>query len=408
MKKINNHFRAAAGVLAVVAMVPTMVAFAAPAATEYGYEQDVYTNNIVGEEVQINLSSEILQQLSGTVGNMTLLQSNNEAVDFDIFFENADIVKNVTVLEVSSVHTGVKEYLADKELTEFKFDEKVDKTGASWALFDLGYPQPLSRVVTDIYPGTTIKNIEIMGGLTKDNLKPIVTRRGFTPELDVTNQTPVRYVQVGYYGVGVKVVDVRFFHGRHGALVFTPQANETYKLLYGGNMNHRTYKQRRSAVPTATAIDLKVRKWNPIANEDLDGDGVMNADDNCPFVKNTNQADSDNDTHGNACDNAKDTANINQSDSDFDGLGDILDNCKFVPNPDQKDKDKDGRGDECDVVDGDDTYKPFNPLGDKERDEETGALVSTSTGGMSVPMIIGILVVLVLGGLVVMNQQKKK
>jgi hypothetical protein len=58
---------------------------------------------------------------------------------------------------------------------------------------------------------------------------------------------------------------------------------------------------------------------------DIDGDGVPNADDNCPF-----------------------TSNSGQDDGDGDGVGDVCDNCPVVYNPWQTDVDGDGIGDECD------------------------------------------------------------
>ena len=75
---------------------------------------------------------------------------------------------------------------------------------------------------------------------------------------------------------------------------------------------------------------------------DADGDGVPNADDNCPDTPNADQADGDGDDIGNACDNCPDdtdkvepgacgcgTADI---DTDSDGTPDCNDNCPLDPN----------------------------------------------------------------------------
>lgn len=60
---------------------------------------------------------------------------------------------------------------------------------------------------------------------------------------------------------------------------------------------------------------------------DADSDGIPDAEDNCPY-----------------------TPNPNQADTDGDGVGDACDNCIDIPNPGQEDVDLDGIGDACDVV----------------------------------------------------------
>ncbi len=120
---------------------------------------------------------------------------------------------------------------------------------------------------------------------------------------------------------------------------------------------------------------------------DMDGDGISDDMDNCPYVANADQADGDNDGVGDACDICPDNADPDQADSDSDCIGDacdpcpnifsnlpfsdqdsdgfgdacdddidgdgvmnIADNCMFVANSDQSDEDGDGVGDACDTA----------------------------------------------------------
>ena len=107
---------------------------------------------------------------------------------------------------------------------------------------------------------------------------------------------------------------------------------------------------------------MRDRKWcimRDRPDEDIDGDGIPNLADNCPYVPNTDEncfnqedqtchrADNDEDGTGTACD--PDDNNTN-TDDDGDGVPNRIDICPNDRNPDQIDSDRDLRGDPCDTV----------------------------------------------------------
>jgi hypothetical protein len=98
----------------------------------------------------------------------------------------------------------------------------------------------------------------------------------------------------------------------------------------------------------ATSVDSLIVIADCATPVDGDGDGILDPEDNCPEVANSDQADTDADGAGDACDPCTDT--------DGDGYGShgdpastcAPDNCPGIPNPDQGDRDRDGIGDVCD------------------------------------------------------------
>jgi hypothetical protein len=119
----------------------------------------------------------------------------------------------------------------------------------------------------------------------------------------------------------------------------------------------------------ANQADVSVCDPNTAPGLDGDNDTILNQNDNCVSVANTNQADTDNDGRGNLCDNCPTIANFGQADANGDGVGDAcrpdldnplgdldgdgdlngIDNCPSVSNPNQTDLDFDGIGDTCDT-----------------------------------------------------------
>lgn len=112
-----------------------------------------------------------------------------------------------------------------------------------------------------------------------------------------------------------------------------------------------------------TCIPFRTDYTGMPMNGDMDGDGVMDAVDNCPSIFNPArpmddgmQANVDGDDDGgDACDpcpTLADTTNCARPDPlDIDGdtILDAMDNCRLEPNTDQADRDMDMIGDVCDA-----------------------------------------------------------
>ncbi|MFZ5469794.1 MAG: DUF4215 domain-containing protein [Myxococcota bacterium] len=120
-----------------------------------------------------------------------------------------------------------------------------------------------------------------------------------------------------------------------------------------------------SCVPERAASNVKngsTTYSGAQAAGDADGDGVADAQDNCPNafnpvrpMDNGVQADQDVDGMGDACDvcplNASSASctPADPNDADGDGTPNATDNCPVDHNPTQVDADNDGKGDACDV-----------------------------------------------------------
>ena len=113
-----------------------------------------------------------------------------------------------------------------------------------------------------------------------------------------------------------------------------------------------------SALATPGALNAEqTNAYLFVARLDLDQDGVLDDEDNCPGTYNPTQFDTDGDGQGDECD----------PDLDGDGVLNETDNCPYDANASQSDLDYDDLGDTCDDdIDGDgisneDDTDPYTP-----------------------------------------------
>ncbi|MFA5985975.1 MAG: thrombospondin type 3 repeat-containing protein [Parcubacteria group bacterium] len=145
---------------------------------------------------------------------------------------------------------------------------------------------------------------------------------------------PLRVNEITFSEQGIPQAIERFVR-----FVAVPQ--KTYDVYFNASERVKVSEQeapnfnKDKSMPIITPMSITD---NPLYKKaDADSDGVIDRDDNCVTVSNSDQVDKDGNGIGDACE-----------DFDHDGVMNALDNCPDTVNRVQADEDFDGIGDACD------------------------------------------------------------
>lgn len=190
---------------------------------------------------------------------------------------------------------------------------------------------------------------------------PILSKGLFTIELELDRTSTsgqvlatARLIPVTGLASPVTVGPVAFTRTPHVPL--SSFAHFASVRNFDSFVDNYAYFDVDSGVLTDTLVvsfeEIELEGTGPAAPpaEDADLDGVADDSDNCPDIRNPDQADGDGDGVGDACDNCPDAANADQTDADGDGYGATCDSDDTAAN------------EELVIEDGDATARPGEPF----------------------------------------------
>lgn len=203
------------------------------------------------------------------------------------------------------------------------------------------------RAVLDAEPADVV--LVLRAGIALYGDQPVMTALPDTQaECETLDVCGAQKLLCAQRETGSTIADMRNGNGSNSAI-----ASNAYDLFFCASPPNEP-----SCVPFRPGMDGYMGVASP---GDGDGDGIMDALDNCPSVFNPirpldddTQPNADGDGDGDACDPCPLDANTttcsapNPNDRDGDGHEDAADNCPTDPNPGQENRDGDDRGDACD------------------------------------------------------------
>ncbi|WP_102798912.1 thrombospondin type 3 repeat-containing protein [Bowmanella denitrificans] len=211
--------------------------------------------------------------------------------------------------------------------------------------FDEGWPKGFYVSQDSLQPWTVEANSQDNKVITSTN--PVVS--GGKSQLNY-----LANFATGTFNFDLKIADYYNYNTSFRVFVDDVEVSTSYQSL---NNEWRRYSfnlsrgEHNVAFRVRTGSRQSLHEINQFSIDnvafgvDSDGDGIVDAMDNCPSSWNTRQEDRDNDGIGDDCDPYPDVPDV---DSDGDGVPDSIDNCPVIANTDQTNLDGDELGNVCD------------------------------------------------------------
>jgi len=330
-----------------------------------------------GSPVVVALAGGSAATISGTVGNYELVSIQQTGIVTITFTtddtNNPNYNTTSTTVVVDVVKTNQNISFTSQPPTQLSYTESLTLTIAAAASSSLPVSYTLISGNNAVLNNTTL-TISDTGQLVVEVTQP--GNLNFNPAPAI--QTVISVIQgqtvLTNFTVPSKTLQDSDFNitpptsNRAGAIIYSSTVTSVatvsgtlISLIGVGNTTITASQPSNSKYTTGTISAVLT-----ISLGDTDGDGVVDANDNCPTTANADQADADGDGVGDVCDNAPNTPNADQKDTDGDGDPDITDpdddndgtpdsRDAFPEDPSEdKDTDKDGLGNNADLDDDND------------------------------------------------------